>query len=102
MERENNAESMRNWSEKKKEKEKASKKKHYEKNKVEIFQQYVEKKSKMAEEKRTCAPLTVQPKNNACARTSFCVRKKKFFLRLLAGRLSLSRANRKNFFAVTW
>ena len=43
---------------------------------------------------------TVQPKNNARARTSFCVRKKKFFLRLIAGRLSLSPGNRKNFFAV--
>ena len=44
--------------------------------------------------------ITVQPKNNARARTSFCVRKKKFFLRLIAGRLSLSPGNRKNFFAV--
>jgi len=43
MERENNAESMRKWREKK-EKKKASKKKHYEKNKVKIAQQYVEKK----------------------------------------------------------
>ena len=43
---------------------------------------------------------TVQPKNNARARTSFCVRKKKFFLRLIAGHLSLSSGNRKNFFAV--
>ena len=34
--------------------------------------------------------FTVQPKNNARARTSFCVRKKKFFLRLIAGHLSLS------------
>ena len=44
--------------------------------------------------------LTVQPKNNACARTSFCVRKQKFFLQLIAGHLSLSSGNRKNFFAV--
>ena len=43
--------------------------------------------------------ITVQPKNNARARTSFCVRKKKFFLQLIAGRLSLSPGNRKNFFA---
>ena len=43
---------------------------------------------------------TVQPKNNARARTSFCFRKKKFFLRLIAGHLSLSPGNRKNFFAV--
>ena len=42
---------------------------------------------------------TVQPKNNARARTSFCVRKKKFFLRLTAGRVSLSPGNRKNFFS---
>ena len=46
--------------------------------------------------------VTVQPKNNACARTSFCVRKKKFFLRLIAGRLSLSPGNRKNFFVAAW
>ena len=44
MERENNAESMRKWRENKEEKKKASKKKHYEKNKVKIAQQYVEKK----------------------------------------------------------
>ena len=43
-----------------------------------------------------CA-FTVQPKNNARARTSFRVRKK-FFLRLIAARLSLSPGNRKNFF----
>ena len=43
-------------------------------------------------------PCTVQPKTNARARTSICVRKK-FFLRLIAGRLSLSPGNRKNFFA---
>ena len=43
---------------------------------------------------------TVQPKSNARARTSFCVRKQKFFLQLIAGRLSLSSGNRKNFFAV--
>ena len=30
--------------------------------------------------------------------TSFCVHKKKFFLRLIAGRLSLNPGNRKNFF----
>ena len=42
----------------------------------------------------------VQPKDMARARTSFCVSKKKFFLRLIAGRLSLSPGNRKNFFAV--
>ena len=46
------------------------------------------------------AELKVQPKNNAHARTSFCVRKKKFFLRLIAGRLSLSPGNHKNFFVV--
>ena len=45
---------------------------------------------------------TVQPKNNARARTSFCVRKKKFFLWLIAGHLSLSPGNRKNFFAAAW
>ena len=39
-------------------------------------------------------------KNNARARTSFCVRKKKFFLRLIGGHLGLSFGNRKNFFAV--
>ena len=39
-------------------------------------------------------------KNNARVRTSFCVRKKKFFLRLFAGHLSSSPGNRKNFFAV--
>ena len=43
---------------------------------------------------------TVQPKNNACARTSFCVYKQKFFLRLIGGSLSLSSGNCKNFFAV--
>ena len=43
---------------------------------------------------------TVQPKNNAGARTSFCVRKQKFFLRLIVGHLSLSSGNRKNFFAI--
>ena len=52
---------------------------------------------KTLDEKKT---TTVQPKNNARARTSFCVRKQKFFLRLIAGRLSLSSGNRKNFFAV--
>ena len=55
----------------------------------------------MDEKEDKVAPIadTVQPKNNARARTSFCVRKKKFFLRLIAGRLSLSPGNRKNFFA---
>ena len=43
---------------------------------------------------------TIQLKNNARTRTSFCVRKKKLFLRLIAGRLSFSPGNRKNFFAV--
>ena len=43
---------------------------------------------------------TVQPKNNTRARSSFCIHKKKFFLQLIAGRLSLSPGNRKNFFAV--
>ena len=70
MERENNAESMRNWREKKKEKEKASKKKHYEKNKVKISQQYVEKKSKMAEEKRTHAPLNTRCRGGAATTTA--------------------------------
>ena len=42
---------------------------------------------------------TVQPKNNARARTSFCVRKKKFFSRLIAGRLGLNPGNRNNFLA---
>ena len=42
----------------------------------------------------------VQPKSNAQARTSFCDRKKKFFLWLIGDRLSLSPGNRKNFFAV--
>ena len=46
-------------------------------------------------------PITVdqRPRDNARAGTSLCIRKKKFFLLLIAGRLSLSPGNRKNFFA---
>lgn len=51
MEYENNVELMRKWREKKEEKKKVLKKK-YEKNKVKIFQMYVEKKFKMVEQKR--------------------------------------------------
>lgn len=57
MEPENSAESMRKWREKKEEKKKAAKKNYYEKNKVKISQLHVEKKSKMAEGKRTRASL---------------------------------------------
>ena len=45
---------------------------------------------------------TVQPKNNARARISFCSHKKKFFLQLIADALSLSPGNHKNFFAAAW
>ena len=70
MEHENNAESMRKWREKKEEKKKASKKKYYEKNKVKISQMYVEKKSKMAEEKRTRASLNRGCRNVAATATA--------------------------------
>lgn len=70
MEHENNAESMRKWREEKEEKKKASKKKYYEKNKVKISQQYVEKKSKMAEEKRTRASLNTSCRGGAATATA--------------------------------
>ena len=87
MERENNAESMRKWREKKEEKKKASKKKYYEKNKVKISQQYVEKKSKMAEEKRPRASSNTGRRGRtatATAKTLSTERVRKFRLKKAA------------------
>lgn len=70
MECENNADSMRKWREEKEEKKKASKKIYYEKNKVKISQEHVEKKSKMSEEKRTRASLNTGCRGVAATATA--------------------------------